>query len=112
MSTKKDIRALTLDELKTIFIENSDKAFRAKQVYEWLWKKSARTFDEMTNLSIATRELLNKYFIINAVKVDDMQVSADRTIKNAFKLYDNNIVEGVLIPSKTRMTACISVQVG
>jgi 23S rRNA (adenine2503-C2)-methyltransferase len=81
-------------------------------VYEWLWKKSARTFDEMTNLSKPTRELLNIHFVINAVEIDDMQISKDRTIKNAFKLYDSNIVEGVLIPSTTRMTACISSQVG
>ncbi len=112
LTTKKDIRSLTLEELKTVFIQNGDQAFRAKQVYEWLWKKSARTFDEMTNLSKATRELLNNHFVINAVVVDDMQISNDRTIKNAFKLFDSNIVEGVLIPSNTRMTACISSQVG
>jgi 23S rRNA (adenine2503-C2)-methyltransferase len=112
LDTKKDIRALTLEELKTIFTEKGDKAFRAKQVYEWLWKKSARTFDEMTNLSKSTRELLNSNFVINAVKIDEMQVSKDRTIKNAFKLFDGKIVEGVLIPSTTRMTACISSQVG
>lgn len=112
MDSKKDIRSLNLEELKTVFTENGDKAFRAKQVYEWLWKKSARTFDEMTNLSIATRDMLKANFIINAVAVDDMQVSKDRTIKNAFKLYDGKIVEGVLIPSKSRMTACISSQVG
>ncbi len=112
METKKDIRALSLEELKTVFIENGDQAFRAKQVYEWLWKKSAHTFDQMTNLSKATRELLDKHFVINAVIVDDMQISKDRTIKNAFKLFDKNIVEGVLIPSTTRMTACISAQVG
>jgi 23S rRNA (adenine2503-C2)-methyltransferase len=112
LDTKKDIRALSLEELKTIFIENGDKAFRAKQVYEWLWKKSARGFQEMTNLSKETRELLDTHFVINAVSVDDMQISRDRTIKNAFKLYDSNIVEGVLIPSTTRMTACISSQVG
>lgn len=112
LTNKKDIRSLSLEELKTVFIENGDKAFRAKQVYEWLWKKSAHTFDEMTNLSKTTRELLNTHFIINAVTVDALQISRDRTIKNAFKLYDNNIVEGVLIPSTTRMTACISSQVG
>jgi 23S rRNA (adenine2503-C2)-methyltransferase len=112
MATKKDIRALSLEELKTVFTENGDQAFRAKQVYEWLWKKSARSFQEMTNLSKSTRELLDTHFVINAVVVDDMQVSKDRTIKNAFKLYDSNIVEGVLIPSTTRMTACISSQVG
>lgn len=112
METKKDIRALSLEELKTVFEQNGDKAFRAKQVYEWLWKKSVTSFDEMTNLSKPTRELLDKHFVINAVKVDDMQISKDRTIKNAFKLYDSNIVEGVLIPTTNRMTACISSQVG
>ncbi|MBK7183438.1 MAG: 23S rRNA (adenine(2503)-C(2))-methyltransferase RlmN [Bacteroidetes bacterium] len=112
LETKKDIRSLTLDELKKVFVENGDQAFRAKQVYEWLWKKSATSFDLMTNLSKATRELLDKNFVINAVKVDDMQISSDRTIKNAFKLYDSNIVEGVLIPTPNRMTACISSQVG
>lgn len=112
MAIKKDIRALSLEELKTIFIKNGDQAFRAKQVHEWLWKKSARSFQEMTNLSKLSRELLEEQFVINAVTVDEMQVSKDRTIKNAFKLYDNNIVEGVLIPSTTRMTACISSQVG
>ena len=112
MQLKKDIRSLSLNDLKTVFIENGDKAFRAKQVYEWLWKKSARTFDEMTNLSITTRNLLNTIFVINAVTIDNMQLSKDRTIKNVFKLYDGKIVEGVLIPSNTRMTACISSQVG
>lgn len=109
---KKDIRTLSLDELKTVFVQNGDQAFRAKQVYEWLWKKSAHTFDEMTNLSKGTRNLLDTNFVINAVLVDDMQISSDRTIKNAFKLYDGKIVEGVLIPSSTRMTACVSSQVG
>jgi len=112
MSVKKDIRALTLDELKSFFETHNEKSFRAKQVYEWLWQKTAHTFDEMSNLSKETRELLKNNFVINAVTVDSMQVSSDRTIKNAFRLYDGNIVEGVLIPTSERMTACISSQVG
>ena len=111
-TVKKDIRALTLESLKDFFVANNDKAFRAKQVYEWLWKKSAHTFVEMTNLSKEARELLQDHFVINAVGVEDMQISSDRTIKTAFKLADGNVVEGVLIPSRTRMTACISSQVG
>ena len=110
--SKKDIRALSLEEIKTFFTEKGDKAFRAKQVHEWLWQKSARSFDEMSNLTKATRELLNQNFVINAVNIAESQVSKDRTIKNAFKLYDGNIVEGVLIPTDSRMTACISSQVG
>jgi len=109
---KKNIRAFSLDEIKTFFEKEGDKSFRTKQVYEWLWQKSARSFEEMTNLPKATRELLNENFVINAVTISESQISKDRTIKNAFKLYDGNIVEGVLIPTDTRMTACISSQVG
>lgn len=109
---KIDIRALTFDELKLKVEELGEKAFRAKQIYEWLWKKSAHSFDEMTNLSLDMREFLNKNFTINAVKVEDEQRSSDRTIKCGFRLYDGNLVEGVLIPSSDRMTACVSSQVG
>ncbi len=112
MNDRRDIRTLTLDELKEWFISKGDKAFRAKQVYEWLWKKSARSFIEMTSLSKATRELLETHFVIQPVEVADFQKSKDRTVKNAFKLFDGKVVEGVLIPTHTRMTACISSQVG
>lgn len=112
MSEKKNIRTTALEELKTFFIENGEQAFRAKQVFEWLWKKMATTFDEMTNLSVATRELLKEHYVINAVTVAEKQISEDKTIKNAFRLFDGKITEGVLIPSKKRMTACISSQVG
>lgn len=109
---KKDIRKIGLDEIIQFFKEHNEKAFRAKQVYEWLWKKSARNFEEMTNLSIATRELLNTHYSILPVTVSDSQKSNDRTIKYALKLHDTHIVEGVLIPTSDRMTACISSQVG
>lgn len=114
MSTEKkpNIRSLSQDELKNFFTEKGEKAFRAKQVWEWLWMKSARGFDEMTNLSKDTRTLLTEHFSFPVVCVDNFQVSRDRTIKSAFRLHDGNIVEGVLIPTDTRMTACISSQVG
>lgn len=112
MSTKRDIRTLSLDELKAWFTETGEKAFRAKQVYEWLWKKSARSFEEMTNLSKPLRAALEGHFDILPITVDDLQISSDRTIKSAFKMNDGNIVEGVLIPTHSRMTACISSQVG
>ena len=108
----KNIRELSLDEITKFFIEKGEKSFRAKQVYEWLWQKSARSFDEMNNLSKATRELLLEHFTINAIKVEICQISKDKTIKNAFRLYDGNIIEGVLIPAEDRMTACVSSQVG
>jgi 23S rRNA (adenine2503-C2)-methyltransferase len=112
MEKKTDIRALKPEEIKIWLESKGEKAFRAKQVYEWLWKKSARSFSDMTNLSKEIRELLDAHFVINAVEVADSQISRDRTVKNAFKLHDGNVVEGVLIPTETRMTACISSQVG
>jgi len=104
MDKKTDIRALSLEEIMTWLESKGEKAFRARQIYEWLWKKSATSFADMTNLSLGTRELLIAHFQINAVVVADSQISRDRTIKNAFKLYDGNVVEGVLIPTETRMT--------
>jgi len=112
MLVKKNIRVLSKQELADLFVEKGEKAFRAKQVYEWLWKKGATSFDEMSNLSLPLRAMLNDNFAINAVGVAEKQVSSDRTIKNAFELYDGKITEGVLIPTPRRMTACISSQVG
>ncbi len=109
---KKDIRALSLPELREVFLEMGEKSFRANQVYEWLWKKAAHTFEEMSNLSKDLREKLNTYFNIHAVKINSSQFSADKTIKNTFKLYDTHLIEGVLIPTSERMTACVSSQVG
>ena len=110
--TKKDIRKYSLNNLSEFFVSKGEKAFRAKQVYEWLWKKSATSFDEMTNLSKETRSLLIDNFIINSVKIKQQQKSYDGTIKILFELHDGKIVEGVLIPSEKRVTACISSQVG
>ncbi|KOF02601.1 50S rRNA methyltransferase [Roseivirga seohaensis subsp. aquiponti] len=112
VEAKRDIRQLSLEEIQEFFVSIGDKAFRAKQVYEWLWKKSAKDFDQMTNISLSTRELLKEKFSINHIKVDEMQRSSDGTIKNAVRLHDGMTVESVLIPTETRITACISSQVG
>ena len=109
---KRDIRKLKLDELKAFFVEKGEKPFRAQQVYEWLWQKSVKDFDHMTNLSLPVREMLKTYFVINHIKVDKMQRSEDGTIKNAVMLHDGMIVESVLIPTEKRITACVSSQVG
>ncbi|MXV51736.1 23S rRNA (adenine(2503)-C(2))-methyltransferase RlmN [Pedobacter sp. HMF7647] len=107
-----DIRNLSFDEIQKRLIEIGEQGFRAKQIWEWLWKKSARSFDEMNNLSKNLREKLAEQFIINAVDISNSQFSNDKTIKNSFRLYDNNLIEGVLIPTPERMTACVSSQVG
>lgn len=112
MDGKQDIRAIGREEVAAFLIQHGEKAFRAKQIDEWLWKKGARSFDEMTNLSAATRALLSKQFSINAVEIAEQQVSSDRTIKSSFRTFDKKLVEGVLIPTASRMTACISSQIG
>ena len=112
ISQKIDIRSLSVEVLQEHFSAIGEPAFRAKQVYNWLWGKACTNFHEMSNLPKSLREKLAEGFAINHVEVDQSQFSADRTIKNTFKLYDGNIVEGVLIPATERMTACVSSQVG
>ncbi|MGR3809380.1 23S rRNA (adenine(2503)-C(2))-methyltransferase RlmN [Jiulongibacter sp. NS-SX5] len=112
MEKKTDIRTLNFEKLLQWFLENGEKKFRAKQVWEWLWQKSVTDFEHMTNLSKALREKLSTHFVILPVTVDSSQISSDRTIKSGFRLHDNHLVEGVLIPTTDRMTACVSSQVG
>ena len=112
MSDKKDIRTFTFEQIQTFCLENNLPKFRAKQLQEWLWKKRATSFDEMTSLSKEMRDLFVEYFVINAVKIHKAERSIDGTIKYSMQLHDKNLVEGVLIPSKKRITACISSQVG
>ena len=109
---KKDIRALSLQQLTDLFGEINEPAFRAKQVYDWLWAKGMVDFGQMSNLSKNLRTYLEEQFTINAVQINELQISSDRTIKCAMKLHDDFVVESVLIPHQTRMTACISSQVG
>ena len=111
-TTKKDVRALTKEQLRDFFVSQGDKAFRGNQVYEWLWHKKAHSFEDMTSISKETRAMLKANFVINHIKVDTMQRSEDGTVKNAVRLHDDLIVESVLIPTKTRTTACVSSQVG
>ncbi|RFZ95691.1 23S rRNA (adenine(2503)-C(2))-methyltransferase RlmN [Mucilaginibacter conchicola] len=115
MNNKKDkidIRSISLEALQQHFIAMDEKAFRAKQVYEWLWKKSCLSFDEMSNISKELRAKLDEKFVINKVGINSSQISADKTIKNSFILHDAHLIEGVLIPTTERMTACVSSQVG
>ena len=109
---KQDIRALSKQELRDFFTAAGDRAFRGDQVYQWLWQKGVHNFEGMSNLSKHTRALLEEKFCINHIAIDQQQRSTDGTIKNAIRLHDSKIVESVLIPTKTRTTACVSSQVG
>lgn len=112
MDSRKNIRNLNIEELIAALKELGEKAFRGKQIYEWLWKKNAYSFDEMTNLSQNLRNQLEQHFFIDHISLKDQQISSDKTIKCAFSVEDGKVVEGVLIPTSTRTTACISSQVG
>jgi len=109
---KKDIRALDKQALAELVKLAGEPSFRANQIHEWLWQKGATSFEAMSNLSLKLRDYLNTHYVINAVEINELQVSSDRTIKCAMRLHDNYVVESVLIPQGIRMTACISSQVG
>jgi 23S rRNA (adenine2503-C2)-methyltransferase len=112
MLVKKNIREFSLPELKEYFESVGDKKFRAIQTYEWLWKKNARSFEDMSNLSLELREKLATEFDIITLTVDASQHSNDGTLKSRFKTHDGHMIEGVLIPTEKRNTACVSSQIG
>ena len=109
---KIDIRGLSEDQIIEFFEKKGFDSYRGRQVYEWIWKKSCYSFDEMTNISKDLRDVLDNHFVINHIQVDKIQKSFDGTIKNALKLHDDHTVESVLIPTDDRTTACVSSQVG
>lgn len=111
---KKDIRNIEFPELETFLKASGEPAFRARQIWEWLWKKGARSFETMTNLSKSLREKLAEHFSFPVLSEDKIQLSADGTIKTRFRLHDGHFIESVLIPvpEEKRFTVCVSTQVG
>lgn len=109
---QRNIRTLALPDIEEYFETIGEKKFRARQVYEWLWQKQAQSIDDMTNLSKDLRSKLKEDFTLPALIVDLTQNSEDGTIKSRFKTVDGHLVEGVLIPTATRNTACVSSQIG
>lgn len=107
-----DIKKLTLDELSEIVEQLGEKKFRAKQIHEWIWKKNAGSYADMKNIPQRLKDQLSKKYEFNAIKIHSAQESRDGTVKYAFQLADKLLVEGVIIPSRSRVTACISTQVG
>jgi 23S rRNA (adenine2503-C2)-methyltransferase len=108
----KDIRKLSLPDLEGEFRNLGEPVYRARQVHEWLWKKSARSFGEMTNLSKPLRLKLQEQYNLLAINESVVQKSKDGTVKLGMRLHDNLLVEGVMIPDDDRNTACVSSQVG
>ncbi|MFO0414359.1 MAG: 23S rRNA (adenine(2503)-C(2))-methyltransferase RlmN, partial [Bacteroidota bacterium] len=112
MTSIKNIRTLSKDEIQSFLEEIGEPRFRAGQVYEWIWLKHAHSFADMTNLSKPLRQKLGEAFSLPALVVDATQYSADGTVKSRFRTHDHHLVEGVLIPTEDRRTACVSSQIG
>ncbi|MEI6455159.1 MAG: 23S rRNA (adenine(2503)-C(2))-methyltransferase RlmN [bacterium] len=107
-----DIRSLSREEIGLFLSGHNEKPFRSGQVYDWLWKRSCGSFDEMTNLPASLRHLLKEHFTFYKATAEHRQESSDGAVKIGFRLFDDSMVEGVLIPSGERATACISSQAG
>ncbi len=112
MEAKPDFRSLRREEVRAHFAAWAEPAYRADQVYDWLWSKGAQSFEEMSNLPKALRTKLTEEFEFRPQCIESVQRSTDGTIKNAVRLHDGLVVESVLIPTEKRITACVSSQVG
>ncbi len=112
LDVRKNIRSLSREEIETCFTDWGEPRFRAGQVYDWLWKNHVTTFADMGNLPKALRQKLEDTFTVGEVSIENTYYSKDGTVKFAFKLAGGQEVEGVLIPSGKRLTACISSQAG
>ena len=112
MEAKPDFRSLRREEVRAHFAAWAEPAYRADQVYDWLWSKGAQSFEEMSNLPKALRIKLTEEFEFRPQRIESVQRSTDGTIKNAVRLHDGLVVESVLIPTEKRITACVSSQVG
>ena len=108
-----DIKSMTLEELRQALTGLGEKPFRAKQLYEWIHRKLAVSYDEMTNLSKHLREKLEKEYPLTVLEAVDVQVSKqDGTCKYLFRLEDGNVIESVLMRYHHGNSVCISSQVG
>ncbi len=110
---KKDIKSMTLEQLTEELTGRGEKAFRARQIYQWMHEKCARGPEEMTNLSVDLRQKLGEWYEYTALSVLKVQRSAvDGTCKYLFGLDDGNVVESVLMKYHYGNSVCISSQVG
>lgn len=107
-----DIRHISLPQLEDFLLSVQEKKFRGAQIWSWLWQKGAGSFDEMTNLPLPLRQKMAEHFTFHRAEIAQEAHSRDKTAKFAFRLWDGKMVEGVLIPSNGRVTACVSSQVG
>ncbi len=112
LTTKPNIRTFSKEEIGEYLESIGEKKFRLQQVWEWLWQKHAFDFQSMSNLSKEMRIKLEEKVSFPSLSVDTTQYSEDGTIKSRFKTHDGHKIEGVLIPTEERLTACVSSQIG
>lgn len=108
----KDLRELEYTELEEFITNIGEKKFRAKQIWEWLWKRGASSLSVMNNIPNSLKDKINENFTFHRTKISESVESSDRSVKFILQLHDGKMVEGVLIPQKERVTACLSTQVG
>lgn len=111
-NSSQNIRQASLQDITNFLVSNGEKAFRAKQIWQWIWQRGVTDFEEMTNLSRTTRELLRQNWYFDCLEPVHIQTATDGTTKTAWKLYDGEIIESVLIPGNQKFTVCVSSQVG
>src|SRR5690349_6140899 len=107
-----NIKNLTMEGLKRWLSERGEKPFRARQMFQWLYQRKVKSFEEMTDIAKPLRQVLAEHFTIGALEQDACVPSSDGSRKFAFKLSDGKRIESVLMPNATHYTLCISTQVG
>ena len=112
MNPHSDIRSFSETELDAFFSSHGEPSFRKRQVMDWVWSRGVAKFKDMTNVSYALRQKLDENFQIHRAHKKACRISKDGTIKIAVQLFDKSVIESALIPTKSRITACISSQVG
>jgi len=113
MIDKIDIKSMNLKELTMFLEEQGEKAFRAKQIYQWIHEKHIETFSEMSNISKALIAKLEEKAYLTCLQKEEVQISKiDGTRKYLFVLEDGNVIESVLMRYKHGNSVCISSQVG
>lgn len=110
---KKDLKSVTLEELKCAFIDIGEKSFRGTQLFEWIHNKMVDSFDDVTVLSKTLRDKLNENYYISNIKIlKRFDSKVDNTKKYLFLLEDENIIESVMMEYKHGISLCLSTQVG
>lgn len=109
---KQNIREKSLQDIIEFLTTQGEKAFRAKQIWQWMWQRGITCFEDMTNLSKTTKEQFDAAFYFDSMSPHQVQTSGDGTVKTAWRLHDGEVIESVLIPGQQKFTVCVSSQVG